>query len=54
MVANIYCSIRVLLIHTLPLNVSRDMLQQHNSLETIKKLIGKALDMICKLAEEDP
>ncbi|KAI5418704.1 heat shock protein 90 [Lathyrus oleraceus] len=40
---------------TLPLNVSREMLQQHSSLRTIKKkLIRKALDMICKLAEEDP
>ncbi|GFP95252.1 endoplasmin homolog [Phtheirospermum japonicum] len=40
---------------TLPLNVSREMLQQHNSLKTIKKkLIRKALDMIRKLAEEDP
>lgn len=40
---------------TLPLNVSREMLQQHGSLKTIKKkLIRKALDMIRKLAEEDP
>ncbi|XP_031261550.1 endoplasmin homolog [Pistacia vera] len=40
---------------TLPLNVSREMLQQHNSLKTIKKkLIRKALDMIRKIAEEDP
>ncbi|KAI7727478.1 hypothetical protein M8C21_002120 [Ambrosia artemisiifolia] len=40
---------------TLPLNVSREMLQQHDSLKTIKKkLIRKALDMIRKLAEEDP
>jgi heat shock protein 90kDa beta len=31
------------------------MLQQHSSLKTIKKkLIRKALDMIRKLAEEDP
>lgn len=31
------------------------MLQQHSSLRTIKKkLIRKALDMIRKLAEEDP
>lgn len=31
------------------------MLQQHNSLKTIKKkLIRKALDMIRKLADEDP
>ncbi|KAK9748569.1 hypothetical protein RND81_02G067400 [Saponaria officinalis] len=40
---------------TLPLNVSREMLQQHSSLKTIKKkLIRKALDMIRKLAEDDP
>jgi heat shock protein beta len=40
---------------TLPLNVSREMLQQHSSLKTIKKkLIRKALDMIRKLATEDP
>ncbi|CAN6900674.1 unnamed protein product [Brassica oleracea] len=40
---------------TLPLNVSREMLQQHSSLKTIKKnLIRKTLDMIRKLAEEDP
>ncbi|CAH8391754.1 unnamed protein product [Eruca vesicaria subsp. sativa] len=40
---------------TLPLNVSREMLQQHSSLKTIKKkLIRKALDMIRKFAEEDP
>ncbi|EYU36792.1 hypothetical protein ABFS82_14G300600 [Erythranthe guttata] len=40
---------------TLPLNVSREMLQHHSSLKTIKKkLIRKALDMIRKLAEEDP
>ncbi|XP_010439073.1 PREDICTED: endoplasmin homolog isoform X3 [Camelina sativa] len=40
---------------TLPLNVSREMLQQHSSLKTIKKkLIRKALDMIRKLAKEDP
>ncbi|ONK71388.1 uncharacterized protein A4U43_C04F8030 [Asparagus officinalis] len=40
---------------TLPLNVSREMLQQHNSLKTIKKkLIRKALDMIRKIADEDP
>ncbi|CAN1323016.1 Endoplasmin homolog [Linum perenne] len=39
---------------TLPLNVSREMLQQHSSLKTIKKkLIRKALDMIRKLYEED-
>ncbi|KAF9622771.1 hypothetical protein IFM89_034006 [Coptis chinensis] len=40
---------------TLPLNVSREMLQQHGSLKTIKKkLIRKALDMIRRIAEEDP
>ncbi|KAD2393329.1 hypothetical protein E3N88_40306 [Mikania micrantha] len=40
---------------TLPLNVSREMLQQHDGLKTIKKkLIRKALDMIRKLAEQDP
>ncbi|KAG2608527.1 hypothetical protein PVAP13_4NG326800 [Panicum virgatum] len=40
---------------TLPLNVSREMLQQHSSLKTIKKkLIRKALDMIRKIAEKDP
>lgn len=40
---------------TLPLNVSREMLQQHSSLKTIKKkLVRKALDMIRKIAEEDP
>ncbi|KAM7257410.1 hypothetical protein ACFE04_013151 [Oxalis oulophora] len=40
---------------TLPLNVSREMLQQHSSLKTIKKkLIRKALDMIRKIATEDP
>ncbi|XWS20939.1 hypothetical protein CRYUN_Cryun30bG0012500 [Craigia yunnanensis] len=39
---------------TLPLNVSREMLQAHSSLKTIKKkLIRKALDMIRKIAEED-
>lgn len=39
---------------TLPLNVSREMLQAHASLKTIKKkLVRKALDMIRKLAEED-
>jgi heat shock protein beta len=39
---------------TLPLNVSREMLQQHSSLKTIKKkLVRKALDMIRKLAEND-
>ncbi|GAV56745.1 HSP90 domain-containing protein/HATPase_c_3 domain-containing protein [Cephalotus follicularis] len=40
---------------TLPLNVSREMLQQHSSLKTIKKkLIRKALDMIRKIVDEDP
>ncbi|KAL5706489.1 heat shock protein 90 [Ranunculus cassubicifolius] len=40
---------------TLPLNVSREMLQAHSSLKTIKKkLIRKALDMIRRIAEEDP
>ncbi|XP_042439983.1 endoplasmin homolog [Zingiber officinale] len=40
---------------TLPLNVSREMLQQHSSLKTIKKkLIRKALDMIRKISDEDP
>lgn len=39
---------------TLPLNVSREMLQAHASLKTIKKkLVRKALDMIRKLAEDD-
>lgn len=39
----------------MPLNVSREMLQQHNSLKTIKKkLIRKALDMIRRIADEDP
>ncbi|OIV97587.1 hypothetical protein TanjilG_12344 [Lupinus angustifolius] len=40
---------------SLPLNVSREMLQQHSSLKTIKKkLIRKALDMIRRIADEDP
>ncbi|XP_047328981.1 endoplasmin homolog [Impatiens glandulifera] len=40
---------------SLPLNVSREVLQQHDSLKTIKKkLIRKALDMIRKIADEDP
>jgi heat shock protein beta len=40
---------------TLPLNVSREMLQQHSSLKTIKKkLVRKALDMIRRIADEDP
>ena len=39
---------------SLPLNVSREMLEQHSSLKTIKKkLVRKALDMIRKLAEGD-
>eukprot|EP00897_Mesotaenium_endlicherianum_P005416 jgi/Mesen1/4902/ME000244S04075 len=39
---------------TLPLNVSREMLQAHASLKTIKKkLVRKALDMIRRLADED-
>eukprot|EP00270_Netrium_digitus_P012098 TRINITY_DN38_c0_g1_i1.p1 TRINITY_DN38_c0_g1~~TRINITY_DN38_c0_g1_i1.p1 ORF type:complete len:894 (+),score=276.52 TRINITY_DN38_c0_g1_i1:247-2682(+) len=39
---------------TLPLNVSREMLQQHGSLKTIKKkLVRKVLDMIKKIADED-
>jgi len=37
---------------TLPLNVSRESLQQHTSLKTIKKkIVRKALDMIRKLSE---
>ena len=37
---------------TLPLNVSREMLQMHGSLKTIKKkLVRKALDMIRKIAD---
>eukprot|EP00246_Nothoceros_aenigmaticus_P013307 TRINITY_DN451_c0_g1_i2.p1 TRINITY_DN451_c0_g1~~TRINITY_DN451_c0_g1_i2.p1 ORF type:complete len:621 (+),score=133.76 TRINITY_DN451_c0_g1_i2:125-1987(+) len=40
---------------TLPLNVSREMLQQHSTLKTIKKkLVRKALDMIRRMNEEDP
>jgi heat shock protein beta len=39
---------------TLPLNVSREMLQQHSALKIIKKkLVRKALDMIRKIAEDD-
>ena len=39
---------------TLPLNVSREMLQQHSSLKTIKKkLVRKALDMVKKLADKE-
>lgn len=37
---------------TLPLSVSRETLQQHSSLKTIKKkLVRKALDIIKKLAD---
>lgn len=39
---------------SLPLNVSREMLQQHASLKTIKKkLVRKALDMIKRLADAE-
>ncbi|KAK6245558.1 hypothetical protein SCA6_008648 [Theobroma cacao] len=39
---------------TLPLHVSREMLQARSNLKTIKKkLIRKALDMICKIDKED-
>ena len=39
---------------TLPLSVSRETLQQHASLKTIKKkLVRKTLDMLRKLAEDD-
>ncbi|KAK9806925.1 hypothetical protein WJX72_007685 [[Myrmecia] bisecta] len=39
---------------TLPLSVSRETLQQHSSLKTIKKkMVRKALDMLRKLAEGD-
>lgn len=39
----------------MPLNVSREMLQQNSSLKTIKKkLVRKALDMIRRIADEDP
>ncbi|GJP29455.1 hypothetical protein CLOM_g16713 [Closterium sp. NIES-68] len=39
---------------SLPLNVSREMLQAHSSLKTIrKKLVRKALDMIRRLAEDE-
>jgi len=38
---------------SLPLNVSRETLQQHSSLKTIKKkLVRKALDMLRKLADD--
>ncbi|EFJ17496.1 hypothetical protein SELMODRAFT_444847 [Selaginella moellendorffii] len=40
---------------TLPINVSREMLQQHGSLRTIKKkLVRKALDMIRSIVNADP
>ncbi len=39
---------------TLPLSVSRETLQQHASLKTIKKkLVRKALDMLRQLSEDD-
>lgn len=39
---------------TLPLNVSREMLQQHSALKTIKKkLVKKVLDILKKLADEE-
>ena len=39
---------------TLPLQVSRENLQQHAALKTIKKkLVRKALDMIRKLADAE-
>ena len=39
---------------TLPLQVSRENLQQHAALKTIKKkLVRKALDMIKKLADAE-
>lgn len=39
---------------SLPLNVSREMLQQHASLKTIKKkIVRKALDMIKRLADAE-
>ncbi len=38
----------------LPLNVSRETLQQHKLLKVIKKkLVRKALDMIKKISDED-
>ena len=38
----------------LPLNVSRETLQQHKLLKVIKKkLVRKALDMVKKLSEEE-
>jgi len=48
------CSQGIVDSDTLPLNVSREMLQQHSSLKTIKKkLVRKALDMIRRIVEED-
>jgi len=39
---------------TLPLNVSRELLQQHAALKTIKKkLVRKVLDMIKKMADDE-
>jgi heat shock protein 90kDa beta len=39
---------------TLPLSVSRETLQQHSALKTIKKkLVRKALDMLKRLSEAD-
>ena len=38
----------------LPLNVSREMLQQHKLLKVIKKkLVRKALDMFKKMSKDD-
>ena len=39
---------------TLPLSVSRETLQQHSALKTIKKkLVRKVLDIIKKMAEDE-
>lgn len=39
---------------TLPLSVSREMLQQHASLKTIKKkMVRKALDLIREMSEAE-
>lgn len=39
---------------TLPLQVSRELLQQHAALKTIKKkLVRKILDLIKKLADDE-